>query len=45
MESTFLSRRIALILGKRSASPLAWRVLGWIELKATSSTTSGFTLR
>ena len=28
IESTFLSRRIALILGKRSASPLAWRELG-----------------
>ncbi len=28
IESTSLSRRIALILGKRSASPLAWRGLG-----------------
>ena len=28
IESTFLSRRIALILGKRNASPLAWRELG-----------------
>ncbi len=29
--------------GNRNASPLAWRVLGWMESKAISSTVSGFT--
>src|SRR5207244_13284258 len=31
--STSLSRRMALIRGKRRARPLACRVLGWISLK------------
>jgi hypothetical protein len=33
-----LSIRILLILGNRIARPDLWRVLEWIESKATSST-------
>ena len=43
MSRRVLSPRIRLMRGKRSASPLAWRLLFWIESKATSMITFGST--
>jgi hypothetical protein len=44
ISSGFLSFRQRLILGKRKATPLLWRLLAAIPSNAISKTSSGFTV-